>query len=212
MSGSGERRALLMDYGGVLTGPIATSIATWEVANRMEPGTFYPLLLEASSTPDGGVIGALERGELDEQGFDREALAILTAAGYEVSDGAILDGLFAGLSPGGGLWDVVAAARRQGVSTALVSNSWGTAAYPRDRLAAHFDTTVISGEVGLRKPDAAIFELTLERLGVPASGCVFVDDNHANIVTAEQLGMVGVLHEDDDARTSAAVARALGWT
>lgn len=210
MSQGDVRQALLMDYGGVLTGPVDTSITAWELANGMSEGTVYPLLVAASSTPDGGIIGALERGELDERGFDREAGAILSAAGYPIASGAILEGLFAELAPDGGLWDLVAEVRDRGVATALVSNSWGTAAYPRERLAAHFDTTVISGEVGLRKPDADIFELTLDRLGVPASACVFVDDNEINIVAAERLGMVGVLHEHDDARTRAAVASALG--
>jgi len=54
---------------------------------------------------------------------------------------------------------------------------------------------VISGEVGMRKPEAAIFQHTLDELGLPAGSCVFVDDHMANIRAAAALGVVGVWHQ-----------------
>lgn len=51
-----------------------------------------------------------------------------------------------------------------------------------------FDGMVISGEVGLVKPDPAIFELLLERIGRPAGECLFIDDNQANVLAAARLG------------------------
>jgi putative hydrolase of the HAD superfamily len=48
---------------------------------------------------------------------------------------------------------------------------------------------VDSAFVGMRKPDPAIYELTLERLGVAAEECVFVDDLEPNCETARNLGM-----------------------
>lgn len=46
----------------------------------------------------------------------------------------------------------------------------------------------------MRKPDAEIFHLTLERMGLPAEECVFVDDLPHNITAAVDLGLVGVRH------------------
>jgi putative hydrolase of the HAD superfamily len=64
---------------------------------------------------------------------------------------------------------------------------------------------VISDEVGLRKPDPAIFELVLRRLRLPASAAVFVDDAEPNLDGARAVGLRTVLHQDA-ARTRAALA------
>jgi putative hydrolase of the HAD superfamily len=57
-----------------------------------------------------------------------------------------------------------------------------------------FDVVVISGEVGMRKPEPRIFAHTLAELGLAADECVFVDDHEANIRAAAALGLVGVWH------------------
>lgn len=51
-----------------------------------------------------------------------------------------------------------------------------------------FDGMVISGEVGLVKPEKAIYELLLDRVGRPADECLFIDDHFPNIQTAIELG------------------------
>ncbi len=56
-----------------------------------------------------------------------------------------------------------------------------------------FDAIIVSGEVGLIKPDPAIFELAVKKTGVPASQCVFIDDHEANVAMAQRLGMQAVL-------------------
>jgi 2-haloacid dehalogenase len=56
-----------------------------------------------------------------------------------------------------------------------------------------FDGLVISGEVGLMKPDKAIFELLLERIGRPAHECLFIDDHDRNIIAAKELGFQTIL-------------------
>jgi putative hydrolase of the HAD superfamily len=57
-----------------------------------------------------------------------------------------------------------------------------------------FDVVVISGEVGMRKPEPEIFAHTLALLGRPAHECVFVDDLPHNVDAAVELGIVGVRH------------------
>ncbi len=58
-----------------------------------------------------------------------------------------------------------------------------------------FDGLVISGEVRLVKPDKAIFELLLERIGRPAGECLFIDDHDRNIAAARELGFQTILFQ-----------------
>jgi HAD superfamily hydrolase (TIGR01509 family) len=92
------------------------------------------------------------------------------------------------------MMDAVGVARAHGLKTGLLSNSWSLRHYPRDRMDALFDAIVISGEVGLRKPDPAIYRLTTQRLGVSAAACVFVDDHPGHLKAALDEGMTTVLH------------------
>lgn len=115
--------------------------------------------------------------------------------GVERHEGMI-DRLFAGMQPDEAMFDAVAAARRSGVRTGLVSNSWGDHAYDRTRFDELFDVVVISGELGVRKPAPEIYALATERLGTPPEQCVFVDDLPGNLKPARALGMATVLHRD----------------
>jgi epoxide hydrolase-like predicted phosphatase len=207
---SGDRRGLLLDYGGVLTAPVHLSFAAFEAEHGLEPGSSFRVLLEASRTADGGVIGAIERGELSADDFDGRLRELLTAAGQVPPSGALLEGLFAGMRPDGGLWDVARQARAAGVRVGLLSNSWGLSAYPWDQLATHFDVQIVSGEVGLRKPDRAIYELALERLETEPTRTAFVDDLPHNVEAAEELGVFGVVHDGDDLATANALGAFLG--
>ena len=94
------------------------------------------------------------------------------------------------------MFDAVGAAKRAGFKTALLSNSWGVSSYPRERLAAIMDVIVISGEVGMRKPDPAIFSFTTDKLGLVAELCVFVDDHPGHLKAAQEVGMTTVLHRE----------------
>ncbi|MBW3621713.1 MAG: HAD family phosphatase [Actinobacteria bacterium] len=206
-------RGLLVDYGGVLTGSVGRSFRAYERAHDIPKGTILELLLAAYRADDTGddLVASIELGRIPDDEFDRLLAARLADAGFEVPPTGIVERLFDGMRPAGRVWDIVAQARAQGTATALLSNSWGTTTYPRERLGEMFDVLVISGEVGLRKPDPAIFQLTLDELGLEAGACVFVDDLDRNVEVARSLGMTGVLHRDD-ATTAAEVADALGVT
>jgi epoxide hydrolase-like predicted phosphatase len=92
----------------------------------------------------------------------------------------------------------------------MLSNSWGDAThYDGPLLEELFDAWVISGEVGLRKPDPAIYELAAERLGLAPEACVFVDDLPGNLKPAGALGMATVLHRGDAAATLAEIGALL---
>ena len=56
-----------------------------------------------------------------------------------------------------------------------------------------FDTVFCSGDEGVKKPDPAAFEITLERLGVAPEEAVFIDDTMRHVNVARSLGIHGVL-------------------
>jgi HAD superfamily hydrolase (TIGR01509 family) len=94
----------------------------------------------------------------------------------------------------GRLYDYLVAARERGVRTALLSNAPGASDEVKNTMFDYFDALVFSGEVGVAKPDPAVYLVAADRLGLPAVRCAFVDDSAANIRGAVQAGMVGVHH------------------
>ncbi len=82
---------------------------------------------------------------------------------------------------------------------ALLSNC--SSAYLRRELEKYdlerlFDDVVISGEVGLIKPEPAIFEHIMDKLGVKPEECIFTDDNPINVAAAERIGIRSIIYTD----------------
>jgi putative hydrolase of the HAD superfamily len=109
--------------------------------------------------------------------------------------------MFAASVPDLAMYDTIRALRGAGFSTALLSNSWGCEEYPRADFPDLFDTVVLSGEVGMRKPEEGIFLHTAETLGLTPQECVFIDDIEANVRAAEAVGMTGLHHREPDSTT-----------
>lgn len=68
--------------------------------------------------------------------------------------------------------------------------------FSKEEQAELFDELVLSGNEGVSKPDARIFEIACERLGENPENYVFVDDSPENILAAENLGMRGIVYVD----------------
>jgi epoxide hydrolase-like predicted phosphatase len=180
-------RGLLVDFGGVLTTNVFDSFRAFCEAEGLDPQAVKRLFRE---DPEAlGELRKLEKGELTEDEFSQRFAPYLG-----VEPEGLVDRLFAGMGPDEAMLGAVRSARRQEVRTGLVSNSWGRGRYDRDAFPELFDGVVISGEVGLHKPDPAIFHMGAERIGVPVEECVFVDDLRENCDGAEAVGMTAVLH------------------
>ncbi|MFZ1751550.1 MAG: HAD family phosphatase [Saprospiraceae bacterium] len=61
-----------------------------------------------------------------------------------------------------------------------------------------FDGILVSGQENLKKPDPAIYELLFSRYGIDRSKAIFIDDNMANVVSAEQLGLRSIHFKNGD--------------
>jgi putative hydrolase of the HAD superfamily len=194
-------RAVVSDFGGVLTTPLLQAF------NRVQddldiPVEAYGAAMAHSLEHDGEhPLFVLERGEISEAAFlARVERGLAAVLGRQVE----LDGfgarLMDALEPNRELFDFYTELRRErGIRFALCTNNvreWESqwrAKLPIDDL---FEVVVDSAFVGTRKPEPEIYALTLERLGLPAAACAFVDDVEHNVAAARDAGMHGIVYRD----------------
>jgi putative hydrolase of the HAD superfamily len=196
--------ALLIDFGGVLTSGVFASFTAACEADGLHPDRFVDVL---RNDPEAGpLFVAVERGDLPEDEFER---AFAPRLGDGVAAEGLLRRLTAALRPDEAMLAGVAALRAAGITTVLLSNSFGMHAYDDYDLDGLFDHVVLSGKEGVRKPSGVIYRIALERAGVQPDAAVFVDDLEQNIVASERAGIRGIRHEHA-ADTLAALEDAFG--
>ncbi|WP_051471410.1 HAD family hydrolase [Patulibacter minatonensis] len=188
----GERpRGLLIDFGGVLTSSVFEAFDAFAVAEGLEAGSLAQLF---RTNPEARqLLIDIEAGAIDTVGFG-PPFAALAGLRPDRADG-LVHRMFAALQPDEAMGRMVRAARAAGIRTGLVSNSWGDGMrYDTALLTEAFDAVVLSHEERIRKPAPQIFLTGAERIGLPPTECVFVDDLTFNLPAAEELGMRTVLH------------------
>ena len=194
-----ELRALLVDWGGVLTEPLESAMRSWAEVDGIDFDSYIAVMREWLGQHQGELaaanpVAALERGEIEVPHFEEQFAERLTAAtGHPILAAGLLQRMFDQFAHAPAMAALVLRARRAGLRTGLLSNSWGNE-YPREGWDEMFDAIVISGEVGMRKPEPGIFAHALELLDVEAGQTVFVDDLRVNVTAATELGFVGVHH------------------
>ena len=192
---------LVVDWGGVLTGDLSTTIERWASADGVDLEVYYGVIdewlgrdwaLEARMNP----IHALERGELEVPDFEAHlAHEMSQRLGRTFQAEGFINRMFDHFEHAHDMRGLVWRARQAGIRTALLSNSWGNT-YPREGWDDMFDVVVISGEIGMRKPDPEIYHHTLDELDLQPASCLFVDDLLPNVRAAVNVGMVGIHHQN----------------
>jgi putative hydrolase of the HAD superfamily len=195
-SGGSDYRccALLLDFNGVLTSDLFAAYRAFCIANGLAADALFNLLTDH---PDGhDLLVGLETGRIAQPQFEQSVGRLLGI------DGAGMIAAITGhLGSETQLLDFAEQLRHLGVKTGVASNSLGLQPfnpYESWHLAQRFDTVVLSGQVGLRKPEPEIFLLSAERLGVSCGQCVFVDDMIHNLEPARALGMTTVHHTNSE--------------
>jgi putative hydrolase of the HAD superfamily len=193
-------RGVIIDWGGVVTGPLPNTIDAWLQAEQIDRDSYTTVMRSWVSAAYGdgadNPVHALERGECTNEEFEAALAAQLTHVdGRPVVPDGLLARMFAAGTLENAMLDLIRALRQAGLRTALLSNSWGDD-YRRDLFPELFDVVVISAEVGMRKPEERIFRHTAELLGLEPEECVFIDDVAANIAAAEAIGLIGVHHRE----------------
>lgn len=188
--------ALLVDFGGVLTESVLGSFERSCRTHGVDPDSFIAEVFSPAH-PEDSPFALIELGHISIPEFLERISPVLSRHAAGEVDGAAW---FREVQQTTQQVDLpmvqaVQALTDRGVQTALVSNSWGPReGYPWDRL-PRFSEVVVSAEVGIRKPDSAIYELAAEKLGRSPADCVFVDDVEINLFPARALGMSAVLHK-----------------
>jgi epoxide hydrolase-like predicted phosphatase len=181
-------KGLLVDFGGVLTTNVFDSFKAFCRDEGMPEDTVKNMFRERGEGL--ALLRRLEKGELTAEEFSEQFAPLLG-----VSPDNLVERLFGGIRPDEPMVDAVRHARAAGIRTGLISNSWGDGiAYEPALMEELFDAVVISGDVGLHKPEPEIFYLGAERIGIAPEECVFVDDLRENCAGAEAVGMKAILH------------------
>jgi putative hydrolase of the HAD superfamily len=194
--------AVVSDFGGVLTSPLMEAFARVQDGIGVPPEAYGDAMRHNLEHYGEHPLYALERGEISEREFlERVERGFAGTLGREVS----LHGFGARLHPNHELFDYYRSLRARGVRFALCTNNvreWEPLWRSKLPIDEVFEVVVDSAFVGTRKPEPEIYAITLERLGLPAGDCAFVDDLAVNVAAAEAAGMHGVHFE----RTEQAIA------
>lgn len=195
---------LILDFGGVVTTDFYGALSAFCVRAGLAPDVFVRILRE---TAEGrSALAAVECGQMSQRDYE-----ITLAALLGVDSRGLLGYALADLRPRTVVLDLVRRVRAAGIRVAVLSNSWGSGDYDPYKgydLEESFDAVVISDQVGLRKPDPAIYRLAAGKIGAEPGSCVFVDDTAANLPPAADLGMA-VVHFVDPGTAVAEIERLL---
>jgi putative hydrolase of the HAD superfamily len=191
------RDILICDFGGVLTTPLQAGFLAYQEETGVSLEELGTAMARSTEEHGDHPLFMLERGEIAETEFwsrlDRHTEA-------DLDRNRLRELFFERLEPNRPMIGLVRELRGGGVRAALLTNNvreweplWRAKLPEIDEL---FEVVVDSAFVGVRKPDPAIYSLTLERLGgVAADRCVFVDDLDVNCDAARELGMTAVRYE-----------------
>ncbi|MGA8746838.1 MAG: HAD family phosphatase [Solirubrobacterales bacterium] len=204
---------VISDFGGVLTTPLLGSF----MAFQDETGISTEALgkaMQAIAEQDGeNPLYRLERGEIAELAFlERLGEGLEPLLGHRPHLHRFKEIYFEALDPNPPMIELMRGLRAAGHRMAMLTNNvreweplWRSM-LPVDEI---FEVVVDSGFVGFRKPEAQIYQLTLERIGAPAEACLFVDDVALNCEGARRAGMRAV-HFCDNEQAIAEINQLLG--
>lgn len=184
----------------MLTTPVRESFAAFARDEGIDPDALWRCMRDVARTEEDPFT-LVETGRIALDEFDRRLATLFNdSLGCAILPDNLKVRLFARVGPDEAMIEAVRKARAQDVPTGLVSNSWGgnygEGGYQREMFDELFDEVVISGEVGLRKPQGEIYLLAAERLEAAPAECVFVDDFKVNAEGAAAVGMRGIQHRN----------------
>ncbi len=206
-------RALISDFGGVLTTPLLNSFAAFQDQTGISAESLGRAMQAIADRDGAHPLFELETGRLTEADFlEQIAGALEPELGHRPELHRFREIYFEALQPNEPMIELMREIKASGRRMALLTNNvreweplWRSM-LPVDEI---FELVVDSGFVGVRKPDPPIYHLAIARLsGVSAEQCLFVDDVHVNVETARAIGMIGV-HFQSNAQAIPEIRHAL---
>jgi putative hydrolase of the HAD superfamily len=189
-------RAVISDFGGVLTTPLIGSFVAFQDHTGIPMEALGGAMQRIADRDGRHPLYELEKGRVSEADFLAAMAAELESdLGHRPEMHRFSEIYFEALEPNQPMFDLMRELGAEGQRMALLTNnvrewepSWRSM-LPIDEV---FEIIVDSAFVGCRKPDPEIYEITLERLGLPAKQCLFVDDVELNCEGARALGIEAV--------------------
>lgn len=208
-----EIRAVISDFGGVLTTPLLGSFLALQDEIGISPEDFGKSMREMTASGAENPLYAMERGEITEEAFlEKLADGLEPILGHRPHMHRFRELFIGTLRPNEEMIALMRKLKAEGLRMAMLTNNvreWEPlwrAMLPVDEI---FETVIDSAFVGCRKPEPRIYELTLERIGMPAEACIFIDDIEVNCEGGRAAGMTTV-HFQDTAQATAEIRAALG--
>jgi putative hydrolase of the HAD superfamily len=206
-------RAVVSDFGGVLTTPLFAAFAAFQDEVRISPENLGKAMRVGLAEGEDLPLFRLERGEISEDEFiERLEDGLESILGHRPHLHHFRQKFWGALHPNEEMIALMHELKASGLKMAMLTNNvreweplWRSM-LPVDEI---FEEIVDSAFVGCRKPEAQIYELTLERIGIPAEACLFIDDLEPNVEGAEAAGMSAV-HFRDNEQAIAEIRAALG--
>jgi len=200
-----RRSVVVFDLGGVITVPPWVPIDAYGVEAGLPEGAM------SSYFRDDPVFAQLERGETTLREFMKSVgVRVQEAYGIRIDLRALGAAGIVGGEMNPDMIAFVSALHRAGIRLGLLTNNTKEAPDWRSRIPIEcFEAVIDSSEVGMRKPDPAIYQLMLDALGADAAEVVFVDDTAINLPPAAAMG-IATVHFVDPAEGRAAIAELCG--
>lgn len=203
-------RGLVVDWGGVVTQPLRECLADFAEQEGLDPAGVMASLTH-HITGEHNPLQQLERGELTREDIEPWIADVFAEHGPRPEPRGIFERMFAPIRTNPDMIALMTSARSQGLRTGLLSNSWGDS-YDRRNWQEAFDAVVISGDVGMRKPDREIFVHVLELIELEPHEVVYVDDEYPNVAAAQSYGLRAVHCDPHDPQRIDRITTALGWS
>ncbi|MFW0785149.1 HAD family phosphatase [Gordonia sp. CPCC 206044] len=194
--------AVFFDFGGVLSPPIDDLFVEYERKTGIAPDDLKAAMAGVADQLGVAVLAPVELGLLSEAEWVRRLHAWLLARDIDVSRSELEFGRqwFAGHVVNRAVRDLVFRVREAGYRVGILTNNvreWEPYWRAMVALDDHVDVIVDSYDVGVRKPDSAIFDLAAERIGVGPSSAVLIDDLAENCAAARSAGWGAVQFVDN---------------
>jgi epoxide hydrolase-like predicted phosphatase len=187
---------VIFDFGGVFIDSPFDALVNAAEQRELDPEYLLDVVFGPYDQDTDHPWHRLERGEISVvEARDAIVASSVERGGPEIDPFTLLAEL-SGSEIRQEMVDFCRQLRLDGLRTGLLTNNakefetFWRPLLPLDEL---FDDVVDSSAVGLRKPDARIYELALDRLGVAAAHAVFIDDAAGNVEGARAVGMSAVL-------------------
>jgi putative hydrolase of the HAD superfamily len=208
----GRIEAVISDFGGVLTSPLIQSFMAFQDRTGITTEALGKGMQAATEANGDNPLFEMERGEITEVAFlEKLTDGLEPLLGHRPELHRFKEIYFEALEPNPTMIELMRELKGSGYRMAMLTNNvqeWEPLWRPMLPVDEIFETVVDSGFVGCRKPESKIYEITLDRLGLPAESCLFVDDVLVNCEGAEKAGMAAV-HFQDNEQAIAGVRSAL---